>query len=160
MYLIPKILRDAFRGDIQAFGLKQVRSNGISEGDGIFVLGFPLGEVGKERNYVIARHGIIARVQDWFTGNAHTFLIDASIFPGSSGSPVLLKPELSAIKGTKSHRGCVLIGMISSYIPYRKVSTDGKTGRNKMMSEENADLGIVIPVDMIQETIDIIVKSA
>ena len=84
------------------------------------VMGFlfwdPLGLAGKERNYVIVRQGIIARVQHWLKGHARTFMIDASIFPGNSGGPVFLKPEIVSIEGTKSNNRCVLIGMVSSYL--------------------------------------------
>ena len=142
-----------FQGDEHTFTLAQARTNGISEGDGVFVLGFPLGEAGDERNYAIVRQGIIARAQDWLKGDAQIFLIDASIFPGNSGGPVLLKPEVTSIKGTKSNKRCVLIGMVSSYLPYQEVAVSEQTGRRRMIFEENSGLGIVVPHDVIQETI-------
>ena len=40
-----------FLGDKHTFTLDQARANEVSEGDGVFVLGFPLGEAGNERNY-------------------------------------------------------------------------------------------------------------
>ena len=87
-----------FAGGTQnVFALEQARESEVSEGDGVFVLGFPLGEAGKERNYTVFRQGIIARIQDWLNGNAQTLLIDASIFPGNSGGPILLKPEKTSI---------------------------------------------------------------
>ena len=144
-----------FFGDKHTFTLDQARASEVSEGDGVFVLGFPLGQAGNERNYTIVRQGIIARVQDWLRGNARTFLIDASIFPGNSGGPVLLKPEVSAIQGTKANTRCGLIGMVSQYIPYREVAVSRQTGRPRMIFEENSGLGIVVPHDVIQETIEI-----
>lgn len=148
-----------FPGDTLAFGLEQARVNEISEGDGVFVLGFPLGEVGNERNYVITRQGIIARIQDWLKGNAHTFLIDASIFPGNSGGPVLLKPEPASIRGTKSHNQCVLIGMVSSYLTYQEAAVSKQTGKTRIIFEDNSGLGIVVPPDLIHETISILPES-
>ena len=94
---------------------------GIREGNGIYVLGFPLELAGKERNYVIARQGILARVQDWLHGDEDTFLIDASIFPGNSGGPVLTKPEVVAVGGHKAYSKSSLIGMVASYEPYNDV---------------------------------------
>ena len=149
----------AFHADLHTFTLEQAQSEGISEGDGVFVLGFPLGLVGEERNYVIARQGVIARVQDWLKGSGRDLLIDASIFPGNSGGPVLLKPEVAAISGTKAHNSCVLIGMVSSYLPYREVAVSQQTGRPRMIFEENSGLGRVVPNDVIQETIKTAVQA-
>ena len=69
--------------DERALTREQATTHGVSEGDGVFILGFPLGQAGDERNYVIVRQGIIGRAQHWLKGNAITFLIDASIFPGT-----------------------------------------------------------------------------
>ena len=148
-----------FHADLHTFTLEQAQSEGISEGDGVFVLGFPLGLAGEERNYVIARQGVIARVQDWLKGSGRDLLIDASIFPGNSGGPVLLKPEVAAISGTKAHNSCVLIGMVSSYLPYQEVAVSQQTGRPRMIFEENSGLGRVVPNDVIQETIKEAVKT-
>ena len=142
-----------FAGDTNVFTLAQARECEVSEGDGVFVLGFPLGEAGEERNYALVRQGIIARVQDWLKGNAQTFLIDASIFPGNSGGPVLLKPELTSIVGTKRNGRCGLIGMVSSYLPYREVAVSQQTGRPRMIFEENSGLGVVVPHNVIEEAI-------
>ena len=142
-----------FAGDQGAFTLDQAREIEVSEGDGVFVLGFPLGEAGKERNYAVVRQGIVARVQDWLKGNSQTFLIDASIFPGNSGGPVLLKPELTFIRGTKRNDRCGLIGMVSSYLTYQEVAISQQTERPRMIFEENSGLGVVVPHNVIQETI-------
>ena len=139
--------------------LAQARTNEISEGDGVFVLGFPLGQAGYERNYTIVRQGIIARIQDWLVGDARTFLIDSSIFPGNSGGPVLLKPELTSIQGTKHNDRCALIGMVSSYLTYQEVAISQQTGRQRMVFEENSGLGVVVPYDAIQETIKVAIDK-
>jgi hypothetical protein len=145
-----------FQDDDHTFTFDQARDGQVSEGDGVFVLGFPLGLAGEERNYVIVRQGILARVQHWLRGNARTFLIDASIFPGNSGGPVLLKPESTAIQGTKSNNQCSLIGMVSSYLTYQETAVSAQTGRPRMIFEENSGLAVVVPHDVILE----VVKSA
>ena len=134
-------------------------ANHIAEGNGIFVLGFPLGLIGKERNYPIARYGIIARIQDWLQGDEKTFLIDSSVFPGNSGGPVILKPEGVAIKDTKPITHSLLIGMISSYIPSQDVAVSKQTGEPRIIFEENSGLAEVVPINLIKETLDLATSS-
>ena len=130
-----------------------------SEGDGVFVLGFPLGMSGAEYNYTIVRQGNIARIRDWIDGSSKTFLIDASVFPGNSGGPVILKPELTSIKGTTANDRALLIGMVSSYIPYEDVAVSRQTGKARAVFVENSGLGVVVPIDIIQETVSLAAKS-
>ena len=130
-----------------------------SEGDGVFILGFPLGLAGGDRNYAIVRYGILARIQDWLRGSAREFLIDASVFPGNSGGPVVTKPEGMSYPGTRSSFGSRLIGMVSSYLPYKEVAVSQQTGKPRMIFEENSGLGVVVPIDVIQETVDLAIKK-
>ena len=142
-------------GDKNTAFRDEAKESQIGEGDGVFVLGFPLGLAGVDRNYAIVRHGIVARIQDWIQGYAKEFLIDSSIFPGNSGGPVFTRPEHTFITGTKSFTRCCLIGIVSSYVPYQESAVSTQTGKVRMMFEENSGLGIVVPVDQIRETIEL-----
>ena len=142
-----------FQEDQNALAREQALTSGISEGDGVFILGFPLGEAGEQRNYAIVRQGIIARIQDWLRGEVNQFLVDAAIYPGNSGGPVLTKPEVAHITNTQSYMKSSLIGMVSSYLPYQEVAISEQTGRPRMIFEENSGLGQVVPIDVIQETL-------
>ncbi|MCW3996945.1 MAG: serine protease, partial [Candidatus Bathyarchaeota archaeon] len=126
---------------------------GIMEGDFAYVLGFPMGLIGKNRNTVIARSGTIARIRDTLAKNNKEFLIDAFVFPGNSGGPVISKPELFAIEGTKSQRASYLIGIAKSYVPYRDFAISRQTRRLRVIFEENSGLAAVHPIDYVQETI-------
>lgn len=139
---------------------QQAKAEGISEGNGVFVLGFPLQLAGRERNYVIVRQGIIARIQDWFRAQEQTFLIDASVFPGNSGGPVLTKPEVTSFPGASPYMQCSLIGMVSSYIPYEEVAISVQTGKPRMTFQENSGLGRAVPVDAIQDTIEHVLRAS
>lgn len=123
------------------------------EGNEVFVLGFPLAMVGGNKNYVIVRQGIVARIQDWYEGAAKSYLIDSSNFSGNSGGPVLAKPTLhtygTAITSAK------LIGMVSAYVPFQDVARSDQTGLPMLASQENSGLAVVVPVDAIRETIGI-----
>lgn len=139
--------------DENSADIAKAKELGVSEGDGVFVLGFPLQLVGGERNFVIARQGIIARIGDALEGRSKTFLIDTFIFPGNSGGPVILKPEVVAITGTKSQGKALLIGVVNSFQTYQEIAVSQQTGKPRIMFEENAGLANVVPVDQINAAI-------
>ncbi len=143
-----------FRGDDNILNREDAAAAGISEGDGVFVLGFPLGDVGKERNYVVVRHGIIARIRDALAKTSDIIVIDATVFPGNSGGPVLTRPEAVAITGTKAFTKSSLLGMVSSYIPYQDVAYSVQTKRPRITFEENTGLAQVVPMDLIVQVVD------
>lgn len=130
------------------------------EGDGVFVIGFPLGLVGNARNYPIVRYGVIARIQDWIRRHQGTFLIDAPAFPGNSGGPVILKPETTAIAGTKPITHCLLVGVISKQLRDREVAVSEHTGEPRVVFEEDTGLAEVVPVEMVQETAEEEISNA
>ena len=149
-----------FRGDDANFlSISKARQIQVSEGDGVFVLGFPMGLVGEEYNYTIVRQGSIARIRDWLYGKSRTFLIDASVFPGNSGGPVILKPETAAIEGTKSNDTAYLIGMVSKYITHEDIAISWQTKKPRVVFTENSGLCVVVPMDVIQETIDLSINN-
>jgi S1-C subfamily serine protease len=126
---------------------------GLSEGDGAYVLGFPIGLVGGNRNYVILRSGSVARVRDWLTGSSNHILIDATVLPGNSGGPVVSRPEFVAIEGTKAQLSAKLLGVVKGYLPYTDVAVSQQTQRPRVTFEENSGLAIVVPIDFVDETI-------
>lgn len=132
---------------------KQAEDAGVTEGDGIFALGFPMGNVGKERNYVVVRQGVIARIRDLFTGAVKEFLIDAVIFPGNSGGPVLSRPEVTSITGTKAITASWLLGMVSAYLPYQDVAYSRQTQRPRVIFEENSGLASVVPIELVLDVV-------
>ena len=140
-----------FREDVHVASIEELQKSKFSEGDEVFVMGFPLGLAGDERNYVIVRQGIVARIRDWYEGHSNCFLIDSSIFPGNSGGPVIAKPTMFSYGETRPY--AKLIGMVSGYLLYRDIAWSRQTGRAKLIAEENSGLATVVPVDLIQETI-------
>lgn len=142
-------------GDYLA-SLEKLKQGKFSEGNEVFVLGYPMGLAGKEQNYVIVRHGIVARIRDLYDSNSKFFLIDSSIFPGNSGGPVFAKPTLYTYGETIIH--AKLIGMVSTYLAYQEIAVSEQTGLRRMIFEENSGLATVVPIDAIQETISIAAK--
>ena len=143
-----------FHSDLHLMPLNQMAKQGMSEGDFIYVLGFPMGIMAPNRQYVISRTGIIARLRDTIEGTSNDFMIDSMIFPGNSGGPVINKPEIISIEGTNSVPSPYLIGIVASYLTYTDTAVSKQTGQSRVVFEENSGLAIVIPADYILETID------
>lgn len=140
---------DLFVGDVTttfAEGCQPV------EGDGVFLIGFPFGLVGKARNYPIVRSGIVARIQDWIQRTESTFLVDAPAFPGSSGGPVVLRPDAAAIKNTTPVTHCLLAGVVSKQLRSREIAISPRTREPRIVFEEDSGLAEVVPVELVRET--------
>lgn len=133
-----------------------VESEQISQGDGVFVLGYPMGIAGSIKNYSIVRAGIIARMDEEIIGTEHRFIIDATIFPGNSGGPVILKPEIACLEGTKAVQKAYLLGVISAYIPYKETAytLQGETPQPRIDFIENSGLALVVPISKVKEVVD------
>lgn len=142
-----------FQSNRMVANIDKINDLGIMEGDFVYVLGFPMGIVGEKRNAVIARGGTIARIQEAKAKDSTDFMIDAFVFPGNSGGPVISKPELTAIGGTKNQNASYLLGIVRSYISYEEVAISAQTKKARIIFEENSGLASVHPVDFIQEVI-------
>ncbi|MGE0730642.1 MAG: trypsin-like peptidase domain-containing protein [Acidimicrobiia bacterium] len=140
-----------FFSDTDLVGRDRLAAEGVSEGDGVFVLGFPMGDVGGERNHAIVRGGTIARVRDALAGSTDTMLLDCFVFPGNSGGPVVLRPERTTIEGTPSPQRALLLGLVKSYVPYRDVATSAQTGRARVVFEENTGLCSATVIDVVAD---------
>jgi hypothetical protein len=148
-----------FPNDQVVAGRSKLADLGVAEGDFVYVLGFPMGLVGEERNLAIVRQGVLARVSDALLNPSHNYLIDAFIFPGSSGGPVILKPELTHIKEAKPIPMPFLIGLVKEYVTYQEFAISAQTRKPRIMFEENSGLAEVIPIDRVQECIDACLSS-
>jgi hypothetical protein len=82
-----------------------------------------------------------------------SFMIDSFVFPGNSGGPVVLKPDMFAIQGTKSQSKAALIGVVTDYRPYTDVAISPQTHRARVLFEENSGLADVLPIDYVEDTI-------
>jgi Trypsin-like peptidase domain len=142
-----------FPNDQFAADISKLKNLEVSAGDGIFILGFPMNLAGEQRNYVIVRAGVIARISEMLDAASKTFMADAFVFPGNSGGPVVLKPEMTAIQGTQAHSSAYLIGIVVSYKPYVDMAISNQTHRPRITFEENSGLAEVLPVDYIDQAI-------
>jgi hypothetical protein len=134
---------------------------GIALGDELYVLGFPMGLAGILRNNPIARHGIIARIDKEIIEQQKAFLIDAFVFPGNSGGPVLSKPTNMGLGGTKAVQNIYLLGVVSGYKPYKEILYSHQTEPPSIASitTENSGLATVVPMDYVKEIYDNWIQS-
>lgn len=132
---------------------KNFQSIGIEVGDEVYVLGFPMGIAGEIQNYPYVKLGIISRFDRELIKKSKAYLIDSSIFPGNSGSPVVLKPEVASLQGTTAISQIYLMGVISSYLPYEEKLYTHQTNPPSIVSleRENSGLSFVIPMEFVKE---------
>jgi hypothetical protein len=74
------------RSDQHVLARDKMATDRITEGDLVFVLGFPMGLVASDRQYVICRSGSFARVRDYLEKRTKDYLVDVPVFPGNSVS--------------------------------------------------------------------------
>jgi len=117
-----------------------------------------MGLVSRERQYVICRSGVVARIRDFLDDQADDFLVDVTVFPGNSGGPVILCPSLTAITGTKNVTKADLIGIVKNYVPYIDVAISQQTKRARITFEENSGLASVESLDAISQTVALATK--
>lgn len=144
----------AFDIDKHAYSSDLFREQGVEEGNMIYMLGFPMGMVIDESSSPICRLGCIARMSKAQISGNYNILVDIQNFPGNSGSPIVTRPEIISIDGTKSLNQCALLGIIHSYIPYQESLINVQTKKIVELRSENSGLAYVHPVEYIQEIID------
>jgi len=120
----------------------------------IFFLSYQPGIEPKGKITPIVRNGIISLIND-----DRTFYIDASAFPGNTGSPVFLTPstirfDRGGLISGDDPLGGHFIGIIGEYIPYQELAVSAQTGRPRIIFEENTGLSRVWSVSFIKEIIN------
>jgi len=154
-----KVMFNWIPEDLFAFR-KQIKELKITQGDEIFVLGFPMGIAGEEKNYAILRGGIIARLDDEIIDKTNSFLIDAFVFPGNSGGPVILKPSMISIQGTTPVNKAYLLGVVNGYLPYEESAFSLRDlSKPRINFTENSGLASVVPLDYVKEIIDLLLPK-
>lgn len=146
----------------------KLKAEGITVGDEIFLLGYPAAIFDPRNVHPILREGVIASVptEDYafnevlkkkfgFPDRIDGFLIDANVFPGSSGSVVILKQQPTTIgpRGetvvSAAKKIPYVLGIVSGSIPIEDIA---------LGSIQRMGLGVVYSYDAIRETIALFYK--
>ena len=143
----------------QHMSRQSMRAYGISEGNGVYIMGFPLGRGRGSRNAPMMRHGIIAQVQPYLRGENSWIIIDGTIWGGNSGGPVVTQPHSLAVEGTKSYRKISLIGMVIGITEGPVRIIDGGDSKLDQDIVLPAGFGFVIPTETINQTIDLLIEK-
>ena len=136
----------------------------LYDGREIFYWGFPLGYGAEKKlqHLPIMRTGIVAQIR-----GKKQFMIEANVFPGSSGSPIfsksiVIKEDLnkdgniddSGIIASLIFKAPKLLGIVSSYIPYEETAYSRQTGIPRITFQENSGLANAINSHCIFDIID------
>jgi hypothetical protein len=130
------------------------KSDRIFELYDIFFLSFQPGIEMTTKISPVFKTGTVSTIND-----DKTFYINASAFPGNSGSPVFLKPSPLRFDETNISIGGnnldgTFIGIVGNYIAYQEVAVSVQTKRPRIVFEENTGLSKVWPVEYIQEILN------
>lgn len=137
----------SYRFGTDTFTAAEMASVGLGLTDRVHLLGFPIGWKEASQDQPIARGGMIAQILPLFDRKQDAYLVDAAVFPGNSGGPVLTERNYG-----ESSR---LIGMVSATTvsPLSERTEDGKVRTAQSMNlMQNADLGLIVPLESINET--------
>lgn len=152
----------------RAFGpnlmLTEVQAQALDALEDVTFVGYPNGLYDTESFLPIARRGQTATpLQNNYRG-APAFLIDASVFGGSSGSPVLIfdrgtytTREGGTVVGSRLH----LVGVLAA-VHIRQVNgaVHELPARRIAVFDEPIDLGIVFKASAIQDCVDLLFAQA
>jgi hypothetical protein len=153
--------------DIKTFRLTDILNDALQQewdigaSDEAFILAFHPGIMNGEPSSAVIRHGIIAS----FPSGADTFLVDSFVFPGNSGSPVILKPTILNLKGSQFNifgkpRQPYLLGVVVEFIPYTDFAISAQTQRPRITFEENSGLVRAVRAEKVAELLRAIVFPA
>lgn len=163
MNLNPKLDKRWAGYDMFADSAKRAELD-ITVGEDVVTIGYPLGLRQGDTNFPLVRQGLIAtRIGDVLRDTVHeadgtlrsralrAFLVDGAAVPGSSGSPVILKPTIGRIQGDSislNQAPPVLLGIVAEtkYAPVRMGSG---------VIPGFAGLGLAFEVETIRETVEL-----
>ena len=122
-----------------------LNNENVQPGTPALILGFPMGLRSEEYATPILRRSMVALKEP------KHYVVDGFAFPGNSGGPVVYMPahQIGGIKLNNYIDKQMLLGVVSSYIPYRDIAISVQTKRPRITFEENSGLSVIVPASEI-----------
>ena len=129
--------------------------------EAITFIGYPIG-LYDQRNYLpIVRRGHTATPPAVDYNGKPMFLVDASVFPGSSGSPVLIAEKGAYVDyatGLQFGERHMFMGILAA-VYQRDVPVLTIPTRMQSVVKDTVDIGIVYKARVINETVDVVLAK-
>lgn len=128
----------------------------LSVAENVYFVGYPDGRYDQLNNLPLIRTGMIASHPQYDFNGQPEFIIDAQVFPGSSGSPVYIDLTYENFKNGQlvvGKKKLKLLGIISMTMIRNNQLQAIPTG-TKFITQEVLGLGIVFKSTAIRELID------
>lgn len=128
----------------------------LSVAENVYFVGYPDDRYDMKNNLPLVRTGMIASNPKYDYNGNPTFIIDAQVFPGSSGSPVYIDLTYENMKNGQiivGERNIKLLGIVSATMIRNNQLKSIETNTH-YLTEEVLGLGIVYKSTAIKEVID------
>ncbi len=129
----------------------------LNVAENVYFIGYPDNIYDKKNNLPLIRTGLISSLPKCDYNGDPVFIIDAQVFPGSSGSPVYIDLTYENIKNGQialaGQRNIKLLGIVSATM-VRNNKLKSVNTSTEFMTEEVLGLGIVYKSTTIKELID------
>lgn len=136
----------------------------LSVAENVYFVGYPADRYDAKNNLPLIRTGLIASNPKFDYNGKPVFIIDAQVFPGSSGSPVYINYSVEDFKNGRivlsDHQNIKVLGIIAQTM-IRKNQLQSIPVGSVNVTDEVLGLGIVFKSTVIKETVDkALAKSA
>lgn len=128
----------------------------LSVAENVYFVGYPDNRYDMANNLPLIRTGMIASNPKYDYNGNPTFIIDAQVFPGSSGSPVYIDLTYENMKNGQiivGKKDIKLLGIVSATMIRNNQLKSIETNTH-YLTEEVLGLGIVYKSTAIKELID------
>ena len=146
---------------IQYEMLSDFTENELSVAENVFFVGYPDGRFDEKNNLPLIRTGLIASNPKFDYNGKPEFVIDAQVFPGSSGSPVYINYTFEDIKNGRivlsNQQNIKVLGIVAQTMVRNNILQTVPTGTTNY-TQEVLGLGIVFKSTVVKETIDLALK--
>lgn len=128
----------------------------LTVAENVYFIGYPDNRYDAKNNLPLVRNGMIASHPKLDYNGKPVFIIDAQVFPGSSGSPVYIDLTYENMKNGQfvvGKRNLKLLGIVSATMIRNNELKSIQTG-TRLLTEEVLGLGIVYKSTAIKQLVD------